>query len=163
MMLTIGKANRDSKAFTLIEIILVVVILAIVLAIAVPSFTGKFKGLHLQQTVDDLRTCSRWAQAMAVGEHRIYAVAFDKERKSYSILRSAEDETSVTGEFGPVPSSLGRRRMIPEDVQLKVQSDRLHFYPDGTIDPGTIEVLSGEKRITLTSTLIRGSLIVNDQ
>jgi len=136
---------KANSAFTLIEILSVVIIIGIVSALAAPNFSKGYSRFQLNQTADDLMSVSRWAQAMAIGQRQIYALSFSVDRRSYGLAR--EDGT------------LGRTHTIPDMVRLDSENDRIAFYPDGTIDPATIRLASPGQKTVLSSTKARGMMV----
>jgi len=164
MMSTIG-GTKQNNGFTLIEILLVIIIIGIVLGLAVPNFSKGYSRFQLDKTADDLLECSRWAQAMAIGQERAYALSFSEDHRSYGLVR-AKINDEINGQinedldqdsFEPVKGALGRMHTIPATVTLDAQ-DRIEFYPDGTIDQATIELTSSDKQIELSSTEVRGMM-----
>jgi len=156
---------KVNKAFTLIEILLVIVILGIILGLAAPQFMGGYSRIQLNETTDDLMSISRWAQAMAIGQERIYAISFSSDRRSYALIREKiNKQTDSQDRFESIHGSLGKKRILPEAIHLEIQDDRIEFYPDGTIDPETIEIDSAQKKVTLSSSVERGMMIkLNDE
>jgi prepilin-type N-terminal cleavage/methylation domain-containing protein len=173
MISPIGEPNKNN-AFTLVEILLVVTILGIVLALAAPNFSKEYSRFQLNKTADDLLMCSRWAQAMAIGQERIYALSFSEDRRSYGLVRATiTEETDDQNNFEPVKGALGRMHQLPDAIRLVMTQpygsketgniDRIEFYPDGTIDPATIQLNSPEHKTVLSSTEVRGMMTkVND-
>ena len=164
MMSTIG-GTKQNNGFTLIEILLVIIIIGIVLGLAVPNFSKGYSRFQLDKTADDLLECSRWAQAMAIGQERAYALSFSEDHRSYGLVR-AKINDEINGQinedldqdsFEPVKGALGRMHTIPAAVTLDAQ-DRIEFYPDGTIDQATIELTSSDKQIELSSSEVRGMM-----
>ena len=170
MILPIGETKLN-KAFTLIEILLVIIIVGIVLALAAPNFSSGYSHFQLNKTADDLLSVSRWAQAMAVGQERVYALSFSEDRHSYSLVRTKvslqndgtgnidqiNDGSNDQDTFEPVNGTLGRMHTIPDTIHLDTQ-DRIRFYPDGTIDSATIELASSDQQITISSAQVRGMM-----
>jgi prepilin-type N-terminal cleavage/methylation domain-containing protein len=148
---------KGNKAFSLIEIVLVVAITGIILGLAVPNFYKAYSGFQLNKAADDLFSVSRWAQAMAIGQQCTYALSFSRDRRSYGLERVIESSASGQSGFESVKGSLGRRHMVPEAVNL-VTPDRIEFYPDGTIDLATIRLNSRSKKIVLSSAQVRGMM-----
>jgi len=157
-MLIIGKM-KVNNAFTLVEIMLVIIITGIILALAAPNFSKGYSRFQLRQTADDLLTVSRWAQAMAIGQERIYALSLTSDHRSYMLVRVKSDDENLTQDnFEPVNGALGRKHTIPDTIRLNTQVDRIEFYPDGTIDPAIIRLASPDQKTVLSSTEVRGMM-----
>jgi len=154
---------KVNKAFTLIELLLVVLIVGIVLALAVPNFSKGYSLFELNKIADDLLATSRWAQAMAIGQERTYALSFSGDRHSYGLARAkVNDGLDDQDSFEPVSGNLGKMHVIPQAIDLVTQNDRIEFYPDGTIDQATIQLISPKKKIILSTTQMRGMMIKVD-
>jgi len=159
--------TKLSKAFTLVEILLVIIIIGIVFALAVPNFSKGYSRFELTKTADDLLSVSRWAQAMAIGQQRIYALIISADHRSYGLVRERSDD-GINGQiaedaggqdkFEPVKGTLGKMHTVPDKVTLDPLNDRITFYPDGTIDPSAIRLASSGKQIELSSTAVRGMM-----
>lgn len=158
MISPIGEV-KGNRAFSLIEILLVIVIAGVVLALAAPNFSKGYSRLQLDQTADDLLRVSRWAQAMAIGQGRTYALFFERDRRSYRLVRvKSEDESGGQDDFEPVKGSLGRMHQVPEAIRLDSLDDHIEFYPDGTIGEAAISLSSSDKKIELSSAPVRGMI-----
>lgn len=159
MMISPIGVTRKNNAFTLVEILLVIVIAGIVLALAAPNFSKGYSRFQLNRTAEDLLNVSRWAQAMAIGQGRKYALTFTDDRRSYAILRAmVNEETDDQNSFEPVSGALGRMHRLPDAVLLDTHDDRIGFYPDGNIDPATIQLNSSGQKVVLSSNLVRGMM-----
>jgi len=161
-MSIIGKMKANN-AFTLIEILMVVIVIGIFLGLAAPNFSKGYSRFQLDHTADDLLTASRWAQAMAIGQERIYALSITGDHRSYGLVRAKSndgtiDDTNDPDNFEPVNGPLGRMHQLPEPLRLDPQKDLIEFHPDGTIDPAVIQLSSSEQKITLSSIEMRGMM-----
>jgi type II secretion system protein H len=152
MMSPIGE---KSKGFTLIEILLVIVIIGVLVSMAVPNFSKEYARFQLNAAANDLLTISRWAQAMAIGQGRVYALSFSDEKRSYRLLRASMDDQ---GSFEPLKNTIGKMHKIPEGIDLDVDNKNIEFHPDGTIDAATIQLNSSRHKVTLSSSAIRGMM-----
>jgi len=156
MILPIGEMSK-SKAFSLVEILLVLIIIGIVVALAAPNFSKGYAHFQLDKTADDLLSVSRWAQAMSMGQERVYALSFSQDHRSYNLVCEKSDEDNVGEDvFEPVKGALGRMHVIPDTIRFETQADRIKFYPDGTIDRAEIKLESSNQEIKLSSALMRG-------
>lgn len=129
------------------------------MALAVPNFSRGYSQFQLNKTADDLLSVSRWAQAMAIGQERTYALTFPGDRRSYQLQYiNSENNSDGTPSFVPVKGTLGRSHMVPDNVHLDIHDDNIEFYPDGTIDPATVELSSSGKKIGLSTIEERGMM-----
>ena len=150
---------KTSNGFTLIEMLMVVIIAGIVLALSAPNFSKGYSRFQMNRTADDLLNCSRWAQAMAIGQERIIALSFSRDHRSYDLTRmQINEESDDPQNFEPVNGSLGRMHSIPKAVNIETKNDNIDFYPDGTIDPATIELDAPGQKTTLSSAEVRGMM-----
>ncbi len=150
-------------AFTLVEVALVIIIMAVIAAMALPNFSATFSGSQLKQIEQDLLHKARWSQIMAVGTRRIYALSFAQQPDSYKVVtvdRTDSDHPVLVS----VPTAMGRAHIIPNGVEVRAPDGPIEFHPDGTITPAVIELRSKHKKSILSSTARAGVLqVVNDQ
>ena len=133
--------------------------MGIMLALAAPNFSKGYARFQLNHTADDLLETSRWAQAMAIGQKKLYALSFSGDRRSYGLVRAKDLEgTGDPEDLEAVNGSLGRMHAIPEGIGLDTKADRIEFHPDGTIDPATIELSGFGKKEILSSMAVRGMM-----
>ncbi len=76
--------NVSRCAFTLIEIIVVVIILSIAALIAIPVFSGAAE-MQLSAAADKLAADMEYAKSLAVTTQRNHKVVFDTDADSYDI------------------------------------------------------------------------------
>jgi prepilin-type N-terminal cleavage/methylation domain-containing protein len=168
MISPIGETKLNN-AFTLVEILLVIGITGIILALAAPNFSQGYSRFQLNNTAEDLLRSSRWAQAMAIGQERVYALSFSTDHRSYGLVRAVDNgEMNDQENFEPVQGALGRMHTIPDAIRLVMTQandsqgtgnmDQIAFYPDGTIDPATIQLDSPGQKEVLSSTEVRGMM-----
>jgi prepilin-type N-terminal cleavage/methylation domain-containing protein len=77
---------RNKSGFTLIEVIIVVAIVAIVTATAIPNFIGWLPGHRLRSALDDLNTCLQLAKLQAVRENGPVVMRIDTASESAVIF-----------------------------------------------------------------------------
>ncbi len=121
------------RAFTLIELILVMAVLATVLAVAAPRLSGFMWGRNLEEEGRRLLALSRYGRSLAVSQSTPVQLWVNPGQGSYGLAPregyTIEDEKEY--EF-----------LLPEDFRFEVSNDALDndgrayvfFWPDGTID-----------------------------
>lgn len=85
-----GKASGNNRAFTLIEIILVVVILSIAALMALP-FAVSGSDVQLRSAANIIASDLEYAKSMAISRGKFYWIVFDDAAESYQI----EDSNGV--------------------------------------------------------------------
>jgi prepilin-type N-terminal cleavage/methylation domain-containing protein len=82
------------SAFTLIELMLVVVITLLASALAIPSFVRSMRGAKLRASTRSVLMCHRYARSMAVLQQTPVAALFDTAKAEIEIVsvKSATDD-----------------------------------------------------------------------
>src|SRR5207245_10774215 len=111
MTLPIG-SRRDDTAFTLIELILVMAMLAIVISVALPSLKGFFRGRNLDSEARRFLSLTRYGQSRAVSEGVPMVLWIDARRGAYGLQQQAG---YTDGDSNAVSFALS------EDVRVDVQ------------------------------------------
>ena len=86
--------------FTLIEILLVVVIIAIASAVALPSFARSFRGAKLRTSTRLVLGMHRNAQTKAVLGQRYMAILFDERKGTLELVEQGKPERKQDVFFG---------------------------------------------------------------
>jgi prepilin-type N-terminal cleavage/methylation domain-containing protein len=79
------KKHKQKVGFTLVEILVVVVILAIAAAMAVPMFSGA-AGFQTQSAANMIAADLEYAKSMAISHQQQYGVVFDPDADSYQVV-----------------------------------------------------------------------------
>ena len=99
--------RRTQAGFTLLEILLVVVIIAIASAVAVPSFARSFRGAKLRASTRTVLMMHRNAQSKAVLGQRYMAILFDERKGTLEMVEQPEAGQKQDALFGNVGGSGG--------------------------------------------------------
>ncbi len=150
------------SAYTLMELLLVLAILVMLAAVAVPSMQSMYLDVRLDGAVDQIRASWAEARAAAMEEGRPYTFAIKPESSEY---RVAPDRVEFwSGQADPTTSDIGLDRPptviedeLVEDILFKMADGASAdasgwikigtFLPDGTCrDDFTLEVQMEELR-----------------
>jgi len=162
--------------FTLLEILLVVVIMAIASAVAVPMFARSFRGAKLRTSTRTVTMMHRNAQSKAVLGQRYMALLFDEVKGTIEMVDQGQPgqkqdvffgsigpETGmgavVTGEDEPAgeASSGPQSELVCElDEDVKILSFRggkefdgiyyVSYFPNGMCDAYTLKIGDDQNR-----------------
>jgi len=128
MMRTLTRGNEAhlKKGFSLLELIVVLVLLALAVGIVMPSFSRGLRGLRLETSGRDLITRMRHARSQAIAKQKVFRV----------ILKKEEDETvSDYYIFANEFEQEIRKFLLPEGVSVHSEQAefplRINFYANG--------------------------------
>jgi type II secretion system protein H len=136
--------DRRSNAFTILELILVLVILCTVLATAAPSMSGWSRGSRLRDAGDQLLALTRFARTQAIAESRTYRLNIDSQAGRYWL--TAQDGLDFTA----LGSEWGRIHSVPEGFSMQVidgqgaGTDAVDFFANGRTQPAHIRISAGD-------------------
>ena len=144
----------NSKAFTLIEIILVSLVLIVIAGLSLPNFAKTYLGLELKQTTKDVVYLMRYAQSRAVTKGKQMQAEFAPDLKSYWINElSSREESESEEQFNRISGRFGKVYHIPDSVELASDFQKVHFYEDGSIEKVRVYLcLKGKDRCQTVST-----------
>jgi general secretion pathway protein H len=132
-----------SQGFTLVELLVVLAILAVVTALATPSFSRTLASARLRTAASDVRTSLARGRALAVSAAKERTVAFDLSRGEFGV----DNETARV-----LPGTIRLGAVLPGEERRERGSVRVRFFPDGSGDEAEISVTAedgGTLRVTV--------------
>jgi type II secretion system protein H len=90
------------RGFSLIELLVVVAIIAIAAAVAVPNFINSMPRQRLAKATRNLLSDMQWTRQQAVVTNRPWQIVFNVGANEYQIVDSGPDRTFGTGDDPPV-------------------------------------------------------------
>ncbi len=144
------------RAFTLIEMVVVIVLISIMAAMIIPEMKGSFNDALLRSTGRDLVNVFNFASSRAVGLGQCYRVRFDAPNGRYSVERRIHDGMGT--DFVPLKDVSGAEGRLDARIAIAIHppdesaseddsgpgpagqnvQDAISFYPDGTADAAEI-------------------------
>jgi prepilin-type N-terminal cleavage/methylation domain-containing protein len=138
------------RAFTLIEIMIVVAIMGVILAVSAPSFTRMFHKEGMRKAVSDMLDACTEARRQAI----LTGTTVDL------VLHPVDASFEVTDAFPSVklPDNIAIETLGVNFVELREADEaRVHFYANGTSDEFTIVLRSDESEVRMiTLELVTG-------
>ena len=143
------RANRNIKprrpsAFTLIELIVVMALLAIVIAIGAPRLARFFHGQTVAEEGQRLLALTRYGQSRAASEGLPMMLWMDPANGTYGLR--VQDGFSTAGATAPAGTGKdvsyklgdGLRFQFEQGVALPKQGASILFSPDGSIEESSL-------------------------
>lgn len=123
--------RREQSAFTLVEMMVAIAIVALLMAVTVPGSIRMYESIQYRQAVRDVLTTLANARQLAVDRGSPQDVAFDPDRRQVSLgadIQQLPDgfELTVT-----TASEVNRQNL-----------GVIRFYPEGSSTGGDIDIAS---------------------
>ena len=138
-----SRRRRQRRAFTPIEIVIVLFLLVLILGVAVPSFSGQMANHQLQTSFDRFETLVAEAQRHSVAEHRPYALVWARDG-SVGLYpadlpaagRKKQSPAAALPAAGSPPLRRDERYSLVRDASLSDHpADVWTFWPTGNCEP----------------------------
>ncbi len=150
--------HSQAKAFTLLELVVVLTLLSVVIAIAGPRLSGFLAGRNYQEDARRMLSLLRYARAEAINRGQRVEVWFDPKASSYGAQSDPTD---------PQNNPIEIEYTLQEGLALKVDAQAIDkdgkatilYWPDGAIDsdsPDRIELWEGDKAFLVLMRLDTG-------
>lgn len=153
----------DAGGFTLIELTIVIFVMAIISAIAIPRLRD-LAAVELASTARRLSNTTRLLFEEAAFRNATFALNFDLENQVYWVTRFERE----TGEFTDDTSLLTDRVVLPPDIRIldvvvpafgKIAEGIVptYFHPEGFADPAVIHLVDAhDNAYTVRVNPVRG-------
>ena len=154
-----------SSGFTLIEIVLVVVIMAIVAGLAIPMMTSATSS-QISSAANIIAADLEYAKSMAIGRQKVYYVVFDESSESYHL-----EDTNGTIDH-PVKKGFKYIMDFSSDSRVgEVEIASADFGGSNTVafdylgspdNGGTIVLQAGDRSMTITVAPVTGYITISN-
>jgi Tfp pilus assembly protein FimT len=153
-------SDNTEKAFTLIEVTLVAVIILILITLSMPIFRRTYEDLRISSSAKDISQMINFARERAVFERINYRFIIDGTANTYQVLAQYEER----GEFTPLKDRWGRVNKVPEDIDIKANIKSIDFSPSGVSGGAVIYITSNKgKAYSITLDGKKGTVKVDEK
>lgn len=131
------RVPRPRAAFTLIELMVVLVLMAILAALIVPEMKGTFEEERLRAAIRELMRACRLASSQSVALHQRHRVRIDPRAGRFVVERWAAPSDGDPG-FRPLPDLPGSAGRFDRRLQVEIRpaAGDAFLIPDPEIPPG---------------------------
>ncbi|MBU1053887.1 MAG: prepilin-type N-terminal cleavage/methylation domain-containing protein [Proteobacteria bacterium] len=136
MLCTTIALKSDKKAFTLIELIIVLFIIGIASALVGGTLYRNIDDLHLKTAAKEMAASLRYTRSKAIAEKKIYSFATDIN--GYGLYANLSSKDQDAGLEKPV---YFLQKEFPEGVYIEkseYEDIRIDFFPEGDCTGGEI-------------------------
>ena len=148
--MTIGQRDnpRSRDAFTLLELILVMVLISVLLGVAAPSLRGFHGARRSADAAAQLLALTNYARSQAIAHGTVYRLNVDADEQVYWLT------AQVGGAHVELNTEYGRRFALPDTMTISIESPAadgealyVQFYPSGRSDEATIELVGWQGEV----------------
>jgi general secretion pathway protein H len=143
----------SDEGTTLIEVLVVMSILALIAAVALPSLRLPDRAHSLRSIAADIAGRLRAARATALSENREVAFAFDAETRAYA--------AEGTGAPQPLPATIEISITTAREFVRDAQDIKVLFFADGTSSGGAIKLTEARQSVTITIAWLTGAIEIS--
>ena len=138
------RSSLHRRAFTMIEVVLVLVVLAVVIATAAPALRGWSQGSKLHDAARQVMAAAQFARSQAASTATPYRLQVDPNGASFAlgVLDDAEQQ------YVPAAGEWGQATPVPQGFRIELTGGSaeaigaIDCYPDGRTTPATLRVVS---------------------
>ncbi len=183
IFMTATEKSLKRRGFTLIEVMLVVIIVGLAAAVAVPQFSRSMRGVKLRSAVRTVTRAHKYARSDAILKQQYNALLFDMVKGEVALvsLGSAAagggflENMSSDVEDREVQAELVLERTLPEGVSISAfETERpdqvydqiyfVNYYPNGMCDPFSLHLKDDRNKMTVIEIdSISGSVEIREQ
>jgi prepilin-type N-terminal cleavage/methylation domain-containing protein len=139
------------RAFTLIELVLVLVMIAAIMGMVVPQLSGFASGSRMRNTADQVVALTRLARSLAVTSGQIHVVRINNN--GYCNVAVENDQQLID-----LTNGMDTSFQLDSNVAVQLKDaqgqpkDYVEFYPNGRSQTGTFQVtlVNGQGLIEIT-------------
>lgn len=142
-----------TRGFTLFELLIVLAILGIVVALAVPSMHHVLPGLELKSSAQTVAAALREARGLAIGSNAEVTFVVDLDDRALRV----GDEPPVRLASGMGISLLTATREI-----IDAGRGQIRFYPDGTSTGGRLTLTQDNRRYHVVVDWLTGRVALDE-
>jgi type II secretion system protein H len=134
-------------AFTLLELVLVMLVLTLITGLVVPALRNFSRGRNLGYAATQITAMANYAHTQAISQGKPYRLNLDVNNGTYWLTARTYDV------FEDVRNEPGGVRSLPDEVRMECdltpQQDGLYveFRPNGRCDPGTLRLRDNEGNV----------------
>jgi general secretion pathway protein H len=146
--------RRAGGGMSLIELLVVLMLMSLVAAMAVPFLSGGVSGTELKSAAREVAAGLRFARSDAVARRQETRLVLDLEQRTFRIDRDARLHT--------LPKQVDLKLFTAQRDLVDEKTGAIRFYPDGGSNGGRITIAAGERKYEVDVDWLTGRVAIAD-
>ncbi|TAG06244.1 MAG: type II secretion system protein GspH [Betaproteobacteria bacterium] len=149
-----GMRRSDTRGFTMLELLAVIIVLALVAALSPPLFSSGVTGAEHRAAARQVAQVLRFARTEAVAKRVDVGVEFDFEARTFQLADAR------------------KKSKLPEGIALELTTTAaetkdekrgsIRFYPDGGSTGGRVTLKNKERQFRIDIDWLTGRVAIDD-
>jgi len=135
-LMKIHAKSMNKKGFSLIEMLMVIAIVTILSAIAIPFFGGFLANRDLKSAARDIAVDIFEMKQRAIGSSNVSRIDFDVANNNYTISQCDANNANCVVQSTKSPTAFRNDISITNAAFTGAVATRITFQPRGTVDAG---------------------------
>ena len=144
--------SRASAGFTLLELLVVLMLMVMVYALAVPMISAGMPGTELKGAARQLAAGLRQARSLAVTRKEESTLMLDVEQRNFKV--SGDQRRYALPAKVDISLFTAQSELLPDKIGA------IRFYPDGSSTGGRITVKSGVRKYDINVDWLTGQVTI---
>jgi type II secretion system protein H len=159
-----GVRQPRGRAFTLIELMIVIAIMGLIAAMGLPSLLKAMQKEGMRKALSDIQDCCNEARTRAILYQTPVGVRFQAHTHAYSVAGGSAVHDSPYVKSAELPEGVSMDLLFINwlDYGDSDEASTVWFYPNGTSDEMKIELSDKTQRRMMTLEFATGSITVSD-
>ncbi|MBU4305571.1 MAG: prepilin-type N-terminal cleavage/methylation domain-containing protein [Candidatus Omnitrophica bacterium] len=161
-LIRLAVKHAGNKAFTLIELLSVIVIISVLFALSVPVLTNTARNFYFKNKVKQIEALLKFVKKISIMEEKIYKITLNYEDNSYRVWLKSQGEPA---DFLLKSDSILGPRQLAAGFFLKKESidkemEEIIFNPAGTLSAAAFLLVDEKGHEARFSTTLSGEICV---
>jgi len=147
-----GWHARPAAGVTLLELLIVLMLMALVAAVVVPTFGGGVSTAELKSAAREVASGLRYARGQAIARRTESLLVIDLEARTFKVPPDAR--------LHKLPERLDLKLFTAQRDLVDEKIGAIRFFPDGGSNGGRITLAAGERKFDVDVDWLTGRVAI---
>jgi general secretion pathway protein H len=145
-------ARRDAPGVTLLELLIVLVLMGLIAALTIPTFSGGVSTTELKSAAREVAAGLRLARGQAIAQKAEAALELDVAARSFRVPPDTR--------LHALPAGIDLKLFTAQRDLVNDKIGAIRFFPDGGSNGGRITLAAGERKYDVDVDWLTGRVAI---